>query len=75
MVCSSLGRYYLHETLYDKFVDRFVAGAGKIVTGDPADEKTDMGPVVSAEHRNRVESYIKAGVDEGASLIIGASVL
>jgi acyl-CoA reductase-like NAD-dependent aldehyde dehydrogenase len=71
MVCSAPGRYYIHETLYDKFIDKFVAGAKKVITGDPADDRTDMGPVVSAEHRNRVEGYIKAGVIEGAKLVLG----
>jgi betaine-aldehyde dehydrogenase len=43
----------------------------KIVVGDPTDEKTDMGPLVSAAHRDRVEGYIKSGIDEGAKVILG----
>ena len=39
----------------------------KLVVGDPTDKKTDMGPLVSAEHRDRVEGYIKSGIDEGAN--------
>ena len=42
-----------------------------MVVGDPNDEKTQMGPLVSAEHRNRVEGYIKSGIDEGAKLVLG----
>jgi len=71
MVCAATGRYYIHEKLYDEFVERFVAKARKMVVGDPTDEKTDMGPVVSAEHRNRVEDYIKSGVEQGAKLVLG----
>jgi betaine-aldehyde dehydrogenase len=71
MICASPGRYYIHETLYDEFADRFVAAAKKIVTGDPNDMKTGMGPVVSAEHRDKVEGYIKSGIDEGATLLLG----
>ena len=43
----------------------------KIVVGDPHDEKTEMGPVVSEEHRNRVERYIKSGIEEGAKILLG----
>ncbi len=71
MICASPGRYYIHEKVYDEFVERFVAGLKKIVVGDPNDEKTDIGPVVSAEHRDRVEYYIKKGIEEGAKLILG----
>ena len=71
MVCGSTGRYYVHASRYDEFVDKFVAQAGKRVVGDPTDKKTQMGPVVSAEHRNRVESYIRIGIEEGAKLLLG----
>jgi acyl-CoA reductase-like NAD-dependent aldehyde dehydrogenase len=71
MVCAATGRYYIHEKLYDDFVTKFVSRAGKMVVGDPTDEKTEMGPVVSAEHRDRVEDYIKSGVKEGAKLVLG----
>ncbi len=71
MTCTSIGRYYIHESLYNKFVDKFVAGAKKIVTGDPTDEKTSMGPVISAGHRDKVEGYIKSGIKEGAKLVLG----
>lgn len=71
MVCASPGRYYLHEKIHDQFVEKFVAAMKKIVVGDPHDEKTDMGPVVSEEHRNRVERYIKSGIEEGAKILLG----
>lgn len=71
MVCASPGRYYVHETRYDEFAAKFVAGSRKIVVGDPTEEKTDMGPVVSAQHRDKVEGYIKSGLNEGAKLLLG----
>jgi acyl-CoA reductase-like NAD-dependent aldehyde dehydrogenase len=71
MTCTSIGRYYIHESLYKDFVDKFVAGAKKIVVGDPAYEKTTMGPVISAGHRDKVEGYIKSGIEEGARLALG----
>jgi acyl-CoA reductase-like NAD-dependent aldehyde dehydrogenase len=70
-ICACPGRFYVHEKVYDEFLEKFLAAAKKLVTGDPADEKTDMGPLVSAEHRDRVEEYIKSGLDEGAKLVLG----
>jgi acyl-CoA reductase-like NAD-dependent aldehyde dehydrogenase len=71
MVCACPGRYYIHEKLYNEFVDRFVEAAKTIVVGDPTDIKTQMGPVISAEHREKVERYIKIGIEEGAKLVLG----
>jgi acyl-CoA reductase-like NAD-dependent aldehyde dehydrogenase len=70
-ICASPGRFYVHEKVYDEFLEKFIAGAKKFVVGDPTDMKTQMGPLVSAEHRDRVEGYIKSGVDEGAKLVLG----
>lgn len=75
MVCASPGRYYLHEKIHDRFVDKFVGAMRKVLVGDPSDVKTEMGPVVSEEHRNRVERYIKSGIDEGAQLLLGGERL
>lgn len=71
MVCGSTGRYYVHKDLYDEFVERFLAGIAQVTVGDPRDPKTLMGPVVSAEHRSRVENYIRIGKKEGATLVWG----
>ena len=70
-ICACPGRFYVHEKVYDEFLEKFTAATQKLVVGDPNDEKTDMGPLVSAEHRGRVEEYIKSGLDEGAKVILG----
>jgi acyl-CoA reductase-like NAD-dependent aldehyde dehydrogenase len=70
-ICASPGRFYVQEKLYDEFVNKFVEMASKVVVGDPTDPKVQMGPVVSAEHLAKVESYIKSGIDEGAKLVLG----
>ena len=70
-ICACPGRFYVHEKVYDEFIEKFLAATKKLVVGDPNDEKTDMGPLVSAEHRDRVEGYIKSGIDEGAKVILG----
>jgi betaine-aldehyde dehydrogenase len=43
----------------------------KMIVGDPNDAKTNLGPLVSAEHRNRVEGYVKSAIDEGAKVVLG----
>jgi acyl-CoA reductase-like NAD-dependent aldehyde dehydrogenase len=68
-VCGAPGRFYVHEKIYDQFVEKFVAGMKKVVVGDPMDRKTQMGPMASAEHRDTVENYIQSGLKEGARLI------
>ena len=70
-ICAAPGRFYVHEKVYDEFLEKVTAAARKMVVGDPNDEKTQMGPLVSAEHRDKVEGYIKSAVDEGAKLVLG----
>lgn len=69
--CSSPGRYYVHESVHDAFVERFVAAARAVVVGDPTDPRTTMGPLVSAEHRAHVERCIASGLADGARAAIG----
>ena len=70
-ICASPGRYYLHEKIYEEFVSKFTVTAKKVIVGNPMDPKTQMGPVVSCEHRDRIENYIKSGVEQGAKLVLG----
>lgn len=73
MSCAAPGRFYVHESIYAEFVDRFVAKSNEFVPGDPFDRRTTMGPMASAEHRDRVEAYIRSGLEEGASLRLGGA--
>ncbi|MGA8534707.1 MAG: aldehyde dehydrogenase family protein [Candidatus Tumulicola sp.] len=70
-VCSAGSRLLLEKTLHDRFVDRLVERAKKIRVGDGFDTSTEMGPIISPVHRERVESYIKLGTAEGAALLCG----
>jgi len=70
-ICASPGRYYVSEKVYDEFMAKFIAGAKKLITGDPADPRTQMGPVVNQEQRDKVEDYIKSGLEQGARLETG----
>ena len=54
----------------DELIEKFVAAAKTIKVGDGLDEQTAMGPVVSADHKQRVLGYIEKGIEEGAELIL-----
>lgn len=70
-VCSAGSRLIIEDSIHDKFVKRLVERARKISVGDGFDPKTEMGPLISAAHAEKVESYIKTGVEEGATLATG----
>ncbi len=66
--CSGPGRYYVHEKVYDAFLEKFAAFASGVKVGDPMAEDTFMGPVVSRSHQAKVEGYIDSAVSEGARI-------
>jgi betaine-aldehyde dehydrogenase len=74
-VCSAGSRLIVQDTLHDRFVKRLVERAKKIVVGDGFDPAVEMGPLVSRAHREKVESYIKLGLAEGATLECGGERL
>ncbi len=70
-VCSAGSRLILQKPLHDRFIERLVERTKKIRVGDGFDPNTEMGPIISPVHRERVESYIKLGIEEGATLLCG----
>jgi aldehyde dehydrogenase (NAD+) len=69
--CIAGSRLLLHEKIADEFLDRFVALAKSIKLGNPLDPATEMGPLTSPMHRDRVLSYVKVAIDEGGEIITG----
>jgi aldehyde dehydrogenase (NAD+) len=70
-VCSSLTRIVVSRQRHDELVEALVGACGQVQVGDPFDPATQMGPLVSGRQRDRVESYIAKGVEEGAVLATG----
>ncbi len=70
-VCSAGSRVLAHESVYDEVVARLTERASKVRLGDPQENSTSMGPIVSENQMNRVLGYIDVGVKEGASLVAG----
>jgi betaine-aldehyde dehydrogenase len=70
-VCTSAERFYVERSVYDDFVSAFVDHARSLRVGDPLSETTDVGPMVSAPQRAKVEAQVSAAVAAGAELVVG----
>ena len=69
--CVAGTRLFLHEKIHDKFVERLLAECDQYPVGDPLDPSTVLGPIISKGQLQKVRQYVKSGVEEGASLVIG----
>jgi aldehyde dehydrogenase (NAD+) len=69
--CIAGSRLILHEKIADAFLDKFLGLARSIRLGDPMDPATEMGPLTSAQHRDRVLSYVEVARDEGGEVLLG----
>lgn len=69
--CCSRSRILVERGIYDQFVERFVARTKTLRVGDPADEKTEMGPLITAQHRESVLEYVRIGDEEGGRRVCG----
>ncbi|EJR37138.1 aldehyde dehydrogenase family protein [Bacillus mycoides] len=70
-VCSAGSRILVEENIYDKFVNSFVERAQQINVGPGDNPESEMGPLVSQEHMEKVLRYIEIGKDEGANVACG----
>jgi 5-carboxymethyl-2-hydroxymuconic-semialdehyde dehydrogenase len=69
--CTAGSRILVQDNIYDAFVERFAARARKLKVGDPMDEATIIGPMISRPHWDKVTGYIEKGRKEGAKLVAG----
>ncbi|MBU6225124.1 MAG: 5-carboxymethyl-2-hydroxymuconate semialdehyde dehydrogenase [Burkholderiales bacterium] len=69
--CTAGSRILVQENIYADFVAKFTERAKRITVGDPLDEKTIVGPMISQAHLAKVKGYIELGPKEGASLLCG----
>lgn len=69
--CIAGSRLFVARQLYDQFMERLSVRAAALRVGDPASERTQMGPLITAKHRESIERYVALGVSEGASLRTG----
>ena len=69
--CTAGSRILIQQSIYADFVQKFAERARRITVGDPLDEKTIVGPMISQAHLAKVRSYIELGPKEGATLLCG----
>jgi acyl-CoA reductase-like NAD-dependent aldehyde dehydrogenase len=69
--CGSNSRVLVHRRLYEEFVQAAAERLGRFVVGRAYDEQVDMGPLVSAEHHERVSGFVEDGCRDGATLVRG----
>ena len=69
--CIAGSRILLHEKIADQFLEKFIGLAKSIRIGNPLDPETEMGPLTSAQHRDRVMAYCKVARDEGGEILLG----
>ncbi|AKJ67967.1 MAG: 5-carboxymethyl-2-hydroxymuconate semialdehyde dehydrogenase [Burkholderiales bacterium] len=69
--CTAGSRIFVQETVYDDFVRRFAERADRLTVGDPTDERTHVGAMITRQHWDKVTGYIRLGEQEGASIVAG----
>jgi len=69
--CIAGSRLVLHERIADAFLDKFIPLAQSIRVGNPLDETTEMGPLTSRQHRDRVLAYVDIAREQGAEVLAG----
>ena len=72
--CCARSRVLVQQSLYDRFNKALVDAFEKVKVGDPLDDATEMGPLITDAHRQRVADYIDAGKSAGATLACGGNV-
>ena len=71
--CVCTNRFYAHAKIYDAFVERFAARAKKLVVGDPMNEATVIGPMISRAHWDKVTGYIDK-MNKADGILLGSPV-
>ncbi|MCL6443177.1 MAG: aldehyde dehydrogenase family protein [Alicyclobacillus sp.] len=71
--CISVQRVYIERAVYAPLVDKLVAKAKALRLGDPMDEQTDVGPMITEDAAKRAEEWIREAVDAGATILTGGT--
>jgi betaine-aldehyde dehydrogenase len=69
--CIAGSRLFVQSSIREKFLDLLLLKTRQLRVGDPADVKTQMGPLITREHRESIERYVKLGLEEGGRLLTG----
>lgn len=70
-VCVASSRILVHESIYQDLISKITEKVKRISVGNPLHEATEMGPIISKEHLDKINNYVTLGLEEGATLIGG----
>ncbi|WDE13989.1 aldehyde dehydrogenase family protein [Thalassomonas haliotis] len=73
-VCTCPSRLFVHENIYERFVEKVIARTKAITRGNPLDTETMVGAQASQEQFDKILSYVKIGRDEGAEVLMGGEI-
>ncbi|AEI14443.1 betaine aldehyde dehydrogenase [Flexistipes sinusarabici DSM 4947] len=73
-ICSAGTRLMIEDKIHDDFVEALKLKMSKIKLGSGFDKDTQMGPLISEEHRQKIERYVETGINEGAELVLGGKI-
>jgi betaine-aldehyde dehydrogenase len=71
--CCARSRILVERSAHERVVELFAEATRKVKVGDPSDEATEVGTLVSAKQRDRVKDYIEIGLGEGATIVVGGT--
>jgi acyl-CoA reductase-like NAD-dependent aldehyde dehydrogenase len=69
--CIGVQRILIHDEIYDTVKERLVAASGRLETGDPKNESTFVGPMISVDEAERLESWVRSALEAGGTLLCG----
>lgn len=72
--CEARSRLYVHEDIYDTFIEKFVEKAKKITLGDPFSKETTMGAIIDQAQVEVIDGYVQSAINEGATVLVGGKV-
>ena len=72
-ICLCGSRVLVEDSIYDEFRDRFIDAVEAMRVGDPSDEATDLGALISGQHLEKVQSYVELAKQEGGNLLTGGA--
>jgi aldehyde dehydrogenase (NAD+) len=72
--CEARSRLYVHEDIYDAFMEKFVEKTKKLVLGNPFDKGTHVGSIISQAQLDVIDGYVQSAIEEGATIVTGGKV-
>lgn len=69
--CISVQRIYVHEKIYEEYLEKFIKETKSLKSGNPVEEDTDIGPVIDTSSADRIMEWIDEAVNDGAEIVTG----